>query len=73
MNMESVKRKKAERVPVAGSGHFVRRAEVQLNSRKADFWDELTPEQKQEIKSGLQELDQGKRILLEDLMAKTMT
>ncbi len=73
MNMESVKRKKIERMPVVGSEHFMRKAEVQVNSRETDFWDELTPEQKQEIKAGLQELDQGKRILLKDLMTKTMT
>lgn len=73
MNIESVRRKKAKRIPVVDSGHFVRKAEVHLNSHETDFWDELTPEQQQEIKSGLQELDQGKRILLKDLMTKTMT
>jgi|GEM_PF-2353451 len=71
--MESIKRKKAERIPVAGNRHLVRKKETQLNSGEADFWDELTPEQKLEIKAGLRELDQGKRILLKDLMTKTMT
>ena len=71
--MENIKRKKAERIPVAGSRHLVREEKTLLNRGEADFWDKLTPEQKLEIKAGLRELDQGKRILLKDLMTKTMT
>jgi hypothetical protein len=41
-----------------------------LKSANQDFWNDLSPQQKREIQSGIQQLDSGQRISLEDFIAK---
>jgi hypothetical protein len=41
-----------------------------LNSKNQDFWKDLSPQQKNEIRSGIQQLDAGQRIRLEDFISK---
>ncbi|WP_255504436.1 hypothetical protein [Mesonia sp. HuA40] len=36
-----------------------------MKKEKVDFWDELTPTEQSEIKQGVEELDNGKRISYE--------
>lgn len=38
------------------------------DNKETDFWDELSPLEKEEIKQGLQELDSGKRISYKKLI-----
>ncbi|MEI6140689.1 MAG: hypothetical protein WCP85_15575 [Mariniphaga sp.] len=40
-------------------------------SAQKDFWFELSDSQKQEIKTGINQLDSGQRISLEDFFVKT--
>jgi hypothetical protein len=41
-----------------------------LNSKNQDFWKDLSPQQKNEIRLGIQQLDAGQRIRLEDFISK---
>jgi hypothetical protein len=41
-----------------------------LNSKNQDFWKDLSPQQKNEIRLGIQQLDAGQRIRLEDFKSK---
>jgi len=41
-----------------------------LKEQDQDFWDELTDQQKEEIKLGISQLDEGRRISLEEFISK---
>ena len=41
-----------------------------LRKEQGDFWNELSPEQQQEIKKGLAELDEGKRVSYDSFVKK---
>jgi len=41
-----------------------------LRKEQGDFWNELSPEQQQEIKKGLVELDEGKRVSYDSFVKK---
>jgi hypothetical protein len=41
-----------------------------LNSKNLDFWENLNAQQKNEIQSGIQQLDAGQRISLQDFISK---
>ena len=41
-----------------------------FKTEKKDWWDELTPEQKEEIEEGERQINNGEFILYEDLMKK---
>ena len=41
-----------------------------LKEQDQDFWDELTDKQKEEIKLGISQLDEGQRISLEEFISK---
>ena len=41
-----------------------------FSTKKKDFWDELTEEQKFEIEESDREIDRGEFVLYEDVMAK---
>lgn len=41
-----------------------------FKTEKKDFWDELTPEQKEEIEESDKQIERGEFILYEDLMKK---
>ncbi len=41
-----------------------------VNKEKADFWDELTYYQQQEIRTGIDELNSGKRVSYQSFLDK---
>ena len=41
-----------------------------FKTEKKDWWDELTPEQKEEIEEGERQINNGEFILYEDMMKK---
>jgi hypothetical protein len=41
-----------------------------LTKKKKDWWDDLTDEQKEEIKEGERQIERGEFILYEDMMKK---
>lgn len=44
--------------------------ESSLETDREDFWNELTDVEKEEIKDGIEELDQGKRIFYKDFLKR---
>jgi len=49
---------------------FIQRIAKFINKEKADFWNELSLEEQQEILLGLKQLNEGKRISYDDLLKK---
>ncbi|MCP9754223.1 hypothetical protein EGI26_03475 [Lacihabitans sp. CCS-44] len=41
-----------------------------LKKKETDFWTELTTDEKEEIKLGIQQLDNGHRVSFEDFLRK---
>lgn len=41
-----------------------------LKKKEKDFWSELTIEEKEEIKLGIEQLDKGKRVSFEEMLRK---
>lgn len=49
---------------------FIQKIAAFINKEQADFWDELNPAEQQEIKQGIEELNQGKRTSYETVLRK---
>lgn len=49
---------------------FIERVTAFINNEKADFWNELTVAEQEEIKKGLAQLDQGKRTSYKEVLKK---
>jgi len=49
---------------------FIQRVADFVKKEKVDFWDELTLTEQSEIKQGVEELDNGKRISYESFLKK---
>lgn len=49
---------------------FIQRVADFVENEKQDFWNELSPSEQEEIKSGIKELDEGKRVSYEDFLKK---
>ncbi|SEA79002.1 hypothetical protein [Psychroflexus halocasei] len=49
---------------------FIQRVADFVKKEKVDFWDELTLTQQSEIKQGIEELDNGKRVSYESFLKK---
>ena len=49
---------------------FIKKVTDFINNEKADFWNELTAEQKAEIEKGLEELNNGKRSSYKDVLKR---
>ena len=52
---------------------FIQKLTEFIKSEDADFWNELSPAQRLEIKKGIQELDNGKRVSYDDVLKKIST
>lgn len=52
------------------NSEFIKRVTDFINNEKADFWNELTAEQKAEIEKGLEELNNGKKSSYEDILKR---
>jgi hypothetical protein len=49
---------------------FIQRVADFVKKEKVDFWDELTLTEQSEIKQGVEELDNGKRVSYESFLKK---
>jgi hypothetical protein len=52
------------------NNEFIKKVTDLINSEKADFWNELTAEQKAEIEKGLEELNTGERSSYKDVLKR---
>lgn len=49
---------------------FIEKITEFIQKEKADFWDELSIAQQEEIEKGIKELNKGKRVELNDFLKK---
>jgi hypothetical protein len=52
------------------NAEFIQRVADFVNKEKMDFWNELSIDEKLEIKQGIEELEQGKRVSYESFLKK---
>lgn len=52
------------------NNEFIKKVTDFINSEKADFWNELTAEQKAEIEKGLEELNNGEKSSYKDVLKR---
>jgi hypothetical protein len=52
------------------NSEFIQRVAEFVKRENKDFWNELSPSDQLEIKQGIEELDQGKRISYDALLKK---
>ena len=49
---------------------FIKKVTDFINEEKSDFWNELTQEQQEEIKIGIDQLNQGKRMSYNEVLKR---
>lgn len=49
---------------------FIKKVTDFINNEKADFWNELTPEEQAEIKNGIEQLNKGRRVSYKNALKK---
>jgi len=52
------------------NNEFIQKVADFINKEKVDFWNELSLDEKNEIKQGIEELNQGKRISYDSFLKK---
>lgn len=52
------------------NSEFIQRVSDFVKSEKSDFWNDLTLNEKKEIKKGIEDLDNGKRVSYESFLKK---
>lgn len=70
MNIELEKSKLMKLLEETNDESILASVKKIFTSKKKDFWDELTEEQKFEIEESDRQIDRGEFILYEDLMKK---
>ncbi|MGB5942413.1 MAG: hypothetical protein WBG71_05980 [Leeuwenhoekiella sp.] len=49
---------------------FIQRVTKFISDEKSDFWEKLTPSEKEEIKKGIAQLNRGERTSYKDVLKK---
>jgi hypothetical protein len=52
------------------NNEFIQKVADFVNKEKADFWNELRTSQQNEIKKGINDLDEGKRVSYDSFLKK---
>lgn len=52
------------------NSEFIQRVSDFVKSEKSDFWNDLTFNERKEIKKGIEDLDNGKRVSYESFLKK---
>lgn len=52
------------------NNEFIQKVADFINKEKVDFWNELSLDERNEIKQGIEELNQGKRISYDSFLKK---
>ncbi|NBG67068.1 hypothetical protein [Acidiluteibacter ferrifornacis] len=52
------------------NAEFIQRVADFVKKEKSDFWDELSPSEQEDIKKGIEDLDNGKRISYDSFLKK---
>ncbi|WP_318639908.1 hypothetical protein [Flavobacterium ardleyense] len=70
MDIQTTKLKFSKTILEDENSEFLQRVADFVQKEKNDFWSELTLTEQKEIKRGIEELDEGKRISYESFLKK---
>lgn len=70
MNIQSSKIELVKTILDIDNKELINKVAKFIQREKPDFWSELSTKQQEEIKQGIQELDNGKRIAYETVLKK---
>jgi len=70
MNIETSKIELVKMILDLDNPEFVEELRNLLSLKSSDFWDELSLNEKKEIRNGIKELDNGERVLFSDFLKK---
>lgn len=70
MDMQTTKLELLKLILENENSEFIKRLADFVKQEKTDFWTELSQNEQAEIKSGIAELDEGKRVSYESFLKK---
>ena len=70
MDLETSKIELVKMILNINSDEFIKKVTEFIANEKADFWNELSKSEQKEIKKGIEQLNKGKRVSLDDVMKK---
>ena len=72
MDIQSTKIELVKTILAIDNSEFIQKIANFVNKEKVDFWNELNTSQQHEIKKGIKELNQGKKISYDAFLKKTI-
>ena len=70
MNIQAEKHSLIEYITQVKDSSIIEKIKDFIKANERDFWNDLTKEQKSEIKQGMKELDRGEKIDYEKVMSQ---
>ncbi|MEP5338285.1 MAG: hypothetical protein ABJL44_06115 [Algibacter sp.] len=70
MDIQSTKIELVKAILAIENTEFIQKISDFINKEKVDFWNELSITEQNEIKKGIEELDQGKRVTYDSFLKK---
>lgn len=70
MDIQTTKIELVKTILAIENSEFIQKVADFVNKEKVDFWNELSTSQQNEIKKGIEELDQGKKISYDAFLKK---
>ena len=70
MDLQSSKLELVRLILKIDNQQIINKLTAMLKEQDQDFWNELSDQQKEEIKLGIKQLDDGQRISLEEFISK---
>ena len=70
MDIQSTKIELVKAILAIENNELIQKVADFLKKEKVDFWDELSISQQNEVKKGIEELDQGKRVSYDSFLKK---
>ncbi len=70
MDIQTTKLKLLKTILENENAEFIQRVADFVKKEKTDFWNELSVSEQQEIKKGIEELDNGKRVSYKSFLKK---
>jgi hypothetical protein len=70
MDIQATKIELVKTILAIENNEFIQKVADFVNKEKADFWNELRTSQQNEIKKGINDLDEGKRVSYDSFLKK---
>lgn len=70
MDIQTTKIELVKAILAIENNEFIQKVVDFINKEKVDFWDELSATEQNEIKKGIEELNQGKRVSYDSFLKK---